>query len=177
MKDIYGIGLKEYPSSGHFNDVFIITPNRIEIFVETIWTSTKSNFQRDLNILHRSTASVKILIVNPNILKNTSLRKDFEKTRISERQRGIAISDMIDGSQILNDPEFVNVRFVEIVKELVNDVQMKKGPLISPSYIPKLKIINLKMNVVNGDLRVNCARATLYFGGFHVLLCIRRKQE
>lgn len=136
LKDLYGAGLKEYPDSGQINDVYIITPNQIEIFVENIWTSTKNNFQRDLNILHRSSANVKILIVNPDILKNDSLVREFEKTRMAERKRGIAISDMIDGSRILAEPKFVDKEFVEIVEKFVKEFKEVKDPIsVSPETI------------------------------------------
>jgi len=127
LREIYGTGLSEYPDSGHVDDVYVITPNQIEIFVENVWTSTKSNFQRDLNILHRSKADVKILIVNPKILKNESLLREFEKTKMSEIRRGVAISDMIDGSLILSPPETARNEFVEIVQGLVKEALTRKG--------------------------------------------------
>jgi len=127
LRGIYGTGLSEYPDSGQVNDVYVITPNQIEIFVENVWTSTKSNFQRDLNILHRSKADVKILIVNPKILEDGSLLREFEKTKMSEIRRGVAISDMIDGSLILSPSETANNRFVEIVQGLVEEALTRKG--------------------------------------------------
>lgn len=128
--------MKEYPNSGQINDVYVITANQIEIFVENIWTSTKSNFQRDLNILHRSSANVKILIVNPDILKDDFLVREFEKTRMAERKRGIAISDMIDGSRILAEPKFVDKEFIEIIEKLVKEVKEVKDPIsVSPETI------------------------------------------
>jgi hypothetical protein len=126
LRGMYGTGLSEYPDSGQVNDVYVITPNQIEIFVENVWTSTKSNFQRDLNILHRSKADVKILIVNPKILEDKSLLREFEKTKMSEIRRGVAISDMIDGSPILSPPETANNKFVEIVQGLVKEALTRK---------------------------------------------------
>lgn len=127
LRGIYGTGLSEYPDSGQVNDVYVITLDQIEIFVENVWTSTKSNFQRDLNILHRSKADVKILIVNPKILENVSLLREFEKTKMSEIRRGVAISDMIDGSLILSPPETANNKFIEIVQGLVKEALTRKG--------------------------------------------------
>lgn len=126
LREIYGTGLSEYPDSGQISDVYVITPDQIEIFVENIWTSTKSNFQRDLNILHRSKADVKILIVNPKILEDESLLRQFEKTKMSEIRRGVAISDMIDGSLILSPPETADNKFVGIVQGLVEEASAKK---------------------------------------------------
>ena len=140
LRGIYGTGLSEYPDSGQINDVYVISPNQIEIFVENVWTSTKSNFQRDLNILHRSKADVKILIVNPKILEDVSLLREFEKTKMSEIRRGVAISDMIDGSLVLSPPQTANNKFVEIVQGLVEEALPKKlsqkNPiLVSPETI------------------------------------------
>ncbi|MQY62268.1 hypothetical protein GH146_03140 [archaeon] len=120
---MYGSGLKEYPDSGHINDVTVVTIHGVKIFVENVWTSTKNNFERDLIILHGSDAQVKLLIVNPQILAKKNLVRSYEKTKLSERSKGVAISDMIDGSQILNDPQFVDVDFCKIVEKLVSGVR------------------------------------------------------
>jgi hypothetical protein len=119
LKEMFGTGLNEYPHGGHINDVYVTTPNFGDIFVENIWTSTKRNFEHDLIILHRSPANTKILIVNPKILKTQTLCNEFEKTRMSETGRFVAVSDMIDGSKILNDQQFIDEEFPRIVKELV----------------------------------------------------------
>ena len=126
LRGIYGTGLSEYPDSGQVTDVYVITPDQIEIFVENVWTSTKSNFQRDLNILHRSKADVKILIVNPKILEEESLLREFEKTKMSEIRLGVVISDMIDGSLFLSQYETGKNNFVEIVQRLVKEALTKK---------------------------------------------------
>jgi len=121
LRELYGAGLEEYPHGGQINDVYIITPNQRSIFIENIWTSTPGNFQRDLNIMHRSPADVKILIVNPKIIKDKKLRREFEKTRMSEIDRGISVSNMIDGLKILKDDKFLDEEFPKIVKELMNE--------------------------------------------------------
>jgi hypothetical protein len=125
LKEVYGTGLTEYPQGGQINDVYVVTQNQGEIFVENIWTSTRSNFQRDLNILHRSPANIKILIASPEIVKDGKLCREFEKTRMSETKRGIAVSNMIDGSKILNEPKFVDEEFPRIVRELVREYLSK----------------------------------------------------
>jgi hypothetical protein len=58
LKIQYGLVLKEYPDSGNIHDVKAVTNDGISVFVENVWTSDKRNFQRDLNILHRSTDKV-----------------------------------------------------------------------------------------------------------------------
>ncbi len=85
LKEMYGAGLKEYPQGGQINDVYIVTPNQGEIFVENIWTSTSYHFQRDLNILHRSPANIKILIANPMIISMNSLIFTVKNLAILDR--------------------------------------------------------------------------------------------
>lgn len=115
LRASYGSGLKEYPDSGNINDDFAVTSDGVEIFVENVWTSSKNNFYRDLNTLRNSRADVKIFVVNPEILKNALLTRDYEKAKIAERKRGTAISDLIDGSLILDDPKYVNDRFEKLL--------------------------------------------------------------
>jgi hypothetical protein len=129
LKKMYASALKEYPDAGNIADVKAVTSEGISIFVENVWTSKKSNFQRDLNILHRSPAEVKILIVNPEILREESLVREFEKTRQTEIKKGYHVSEMIDGSLILNNPQFVNIDFCRIVKELVGKARKTRSPL------------------------------------------------
>jgi len=119
LKEIFRSGLTEYPQSGNINDVYSVTGEGIRIFVEIAWTPSKSNFLRDLNILHRSTADVKIFIVNPKILQKPTLIREYIKTQNSEREKGSTVSDMIDGSLILNNSDFANGEFVQTIKKLV----------------------------------------------------------
>lgn len=123
LKATYGSGLKEYPDSGNIDDVFVMTSDGIAIFVENVWASNKNNFYRDLNILRNSEANVKIFIVNPEILKDNKLQREYEKAIISERKRGRAISNLIDGSRILTDPNFVDSNFSTIVKKLISEAR------------------------------------------------------
>jgi len=129
LKEDYGTGLTEYPHLGNVNDIYVVTSDRTVIFVENVWTSKRANFYRDLTILQRTDANVKILIVNPDILGDGKLVREYEKTRIVERKRGNAISEMIDGSKILHDSEFVNNVFSKIVKELISEAQKPKSPV------------------------------------------------
>jgi len=125
LKTLYGSALKEYPASGNIHDIKAVTSDGISIFVENVWASSKSNFQRDLTILHRSTDKVKIFIVNPKIMKSESFVREFEKTRMTEREKGFQVSDMIDGSKILTEPSYVQNEFSRIVKELVGEARKK----------------------------------------------------
>jgi hypothetical protein len=125
LRSKYGSGLKEYPDSGSINDVKVVTGDGISIFIENVWTSKKTNFDRDLNILLRSRDNVKILVVNPDILREGSLVREFQKTLMTEREKGFQVSPMIDGSKILNDPDYVQNEFGKIVAELVAEARKR----------------------------------------------------
>jgi len=91
----YGAAIDEYSDSGFEMDVFSVTISSITIMVETIWTATKQNFYRDLTIVLSSDAQIKIVIVNPMILKKEELIRYFEKIKISETKKGYSIIGML----------------------------------------------------------------------------------
>jgi len=126
LKTMYGSGLKEYPDSGSIYDIKVVTADGISIFVEIAWASEKSNFERDLNILLRSSDNVKIFIVNSEFLKDVSLVRKFEKTRITEMEKGFQVPKMVDGSRILYDPDYVKNEFCRIVAELVAEARKRR---------------------------------------------------
>jgi hypothetical protein len=121
----------------------VITPDGIEIFVENVWTSSKGNFYRDLHILRNSGAQVKIFIVNPDIINDKLFEREYDKARISERKRGIAISSLINGSMILNNPEFMDQEFTETVDKLVSLVKSPSTPKTAPKMVKHSKNILL----------------------------------
>ena len=90
LRSKYGSGLKEYPDSGSINDVKVVTGDGISIFVENVWTSKKTNFDRDLNILLRSKDNVKILVVNPEILREGSLVPEDSENTDDRKGEGIS---------------------------------------------------------------------------------------
>ena len=75
LKNWYGSGITEYPHSGHRLDNFSVTLSGISLYVEIIWSDTKSNFQRDLLMISRAESDIKIAVVNPKILKNTTKKQ------------------------------------------------------------------------------------------------------
>jgi len=119
LRRLYGSGLTEYPDSGNIHDIKVVTSDGIAIFVENVWSSSPTNFHRDLNILHRSTDRVKVFIVNPKIISDKKLAREFENSRMTEQGKGFQVSPMIDGFKILTDPDYVQNDFARIVDELV----------------------------------------------------------
>ncbi len=123
LKEVYGTGLTEYADGGQVNDICVLTPDNIKIFVEVIW---KADFEHDLIIMHNSPADIKIVIVNPEILHKERLCREFVKSKMSEIQRGVQIPDMINGELILSEPKFVDKEFVAIVGKLLEEARKKK---------------------------------------------------
>jgi hypothetical protein len=138
MLELYGTGLKEFPDSGNINDIYVVTGTGLTIFVENVWSSDKNNFYRDLNILHNSDAAIKLFIVNQAILDDEHLVREYEKARISENKKGILLSPLINGTKILNDKDFVNIKFPQIVSNLVSvqqsNVKSKKKPNVTTKH-------------------------------------------
>ena len=67
LKEWVGASIKEYPSSGHRLDIYAVTPDRISIYIEIIWSSSPQNFFRDLNLIQQSDADVKLVIASPEV--------------------------------------------------------------------------------------------------------------
>jgi hypothetical protein len=124
LRDWFGLGLEEYLSSGQELDAFSITLKGIKIMVEVIWTSSTFNFNRDTILLLRTDAHIKILIVNPEILRNESMVRDFEKTRLSEALKGIKIPPMIDGDRVLHDSNYIDNEVRNNILQLVKEFDL-----------------------------------------------------
>jgi len=116
-----GATLQEYPSSGHELDVYAMTPEGISVYVEIIWSSSKNNFFRDLNLLQTSDAKVKLVVASPEIISKKSCRREFEKVVIAQRKLGIAIhGNLIDGLKIIQRPKYMENDFKKIFFEMLD---------------------------------------------------------
>jgi hypothetical protein len=76
-----GAGITEYPHSGQKADAFHVIYNGTTIMVEIIWSDSYTHFLEDLDIIQNSDASVKIVIVNPTILKKERFLHHYDKMR------------------------------------------------------------------------------------------------
>lgn len=92
----YRVAINEYPDYGFENDVFSVIFPSLTMMVETIWTTSKQNFYRDLTIILSSDANIKIIIVNPKILEDSDFTRYFKKIKISEERKGYSIIGMLD---------------------------------------------------------------------------------
>jgi hypothetical protein len=98
LKQWYGASIDEYPSSGHELDVVGVTISGVSIYIEVIWSPSRTQVLNDMNMLQESDANVKLVIVNPEILANTQSVRDYAKVVIAQRKQGRAIwGDMLNG--------------------------------------------------------------------------------
>jgi hypothetical protein len=126
LKEWTGATLEEYPSSGHQLDVYAVTRLGISIYVEIIWTSSRSNFLRDMLMVHTSDADVKLVVVSPDILTNDEFQRQFEKVAISQRRLNFAMhGSFIDGDRILNEHDYLETELKKIVLRLINQVKVR----------------------------------------------------
>ncbi len=103
-----GYAITEYPSSGHELDCYSVTYEGIKILVEVIWTSTRTQFFEDINIMMSNSANVKIAIVNPIILQKQDLVRHYKKISIAEAEKGYLLSELIDGKRILGEENYLD---------------------------------------------------------------------
>lgn len=126
LKEWTGATLQEYPSSGHELDVFAVTPTGISIYVEIIWSSSITNFFRDMNMIQTSDANIKIVVGSPKIINREEFQRQFEKIAISQRRLNFAMhGSIIDGEKILNEPIYLTTEFKNIVFRLLNQVEIR----------------------------------------------------
>lgn len=126
LREWTGATLPEYQSSGHELDVFAVTSNGISICAEIIWTSTRSNFFRDMTLIQASDADVKLVIVSPKILRNDKYRRAFEKVAISQRRLNFAMyGEFIDGEKIITNPNYLEIEFKNMILDLLKHVQIR----------------------------------------------------
>ena len=126
LKEWTGATLQEYPSSGHELDVYAVTPTSISIYVEIIWSSSRTNFFRDMTMIQASDANVKLVVVSPKILTNEEFQRQFEKVAISQRRLNFAMhGSFIDGERILNEPDYLETELKRIVLVLLGQVKIR----------------------------------------------------
>jgi len=144
LNEWLGVSIEEYPSSGHELDVFAVTPDGISIYVEIIWSETRSNFFRDMNMIQQSDADVKLVVVNPKILNKKEYVREFSKIVVSQRKIGFKIhGELLNGQRILEEPGYLDTEFKEIVLSLITQVRSKGGyhppwAEFKPPEIPKV---------------------------------------
>ena len=126
LKEWTGATLQEYQSSGHELDVYAVTSIGISIYVEIIWSSSRTNFLRDMIMIQTSDADVKLVVVSPEILANEEFQRQFEKVAISQRRLNFAMhGSFVDGEKILNESDYLETELRKIVLRLLNQVKIR----------------------------------------------------
>ena len=130
LKEWIGATLQEYPSSGHELDNVAATLDGISIYVEAIWSGSFQNFLRDMIMISNSDANIKLVVVSPEILKNEKCQREFGKIAIAQRKLGFAMhGDLIDGTKIIEDSNYLETEFKEIIFDLMSYVR-KHGKVV-----------------------------------------------
>lgn len=144
----YGPAINEYLDSGFEMDVFSVLLPNLKIMVETIWSTSKQNFYRDLTIVLSSDAEIKIVVANPKILEDKDAVRYFERIKVSEATKGYSVIGMLgwnssDESSVLktlkNEIEQIlasrKERILDEVKRLKQEIFDEGIPL--PSVVSK----------------------------------------
>jgi hypothetical protein len=84
LNEWFGAAITEYPSTGQELDVFSINSEGVKLMIEIIWTPSLTNFLKDMVLLLRTDAHIKIPIVQSSVLQNANFVREFQKTTISE---------------------------------------------------------------------------------------------
>ncbi len=128
LKEWFGASMPEYFSVGHELDVFAVTPDGISIYVEIVWSSSKTHFLQDINMIQQSDADVKVMIGSTEVINNDAFKREFDKVVITQLRSGKTIySEILDGNKILDDVRHTNSNLKKIFKRLVNEAKAKKS--------------------------------------------------
>ena len=134
LKEWFGCSVSEYPSTGHELDAFSVTLSGVSIYVEIIWAH--SSFMKDINMIQQSHAKIKVVIAGPDVISDSSYRREFDKLVASEREKDtIFYGEMINGKRVLEDSGYVENTLKSIFSKLVEEAK----PFERKAERPKLK--------------------------------------
>jgi hypothetical protein len=121
LTEWFGVSVPEYYSSGHELDIFSATIEGSTIYIEIIWSDSRSHFLSDINMLQQSDADAKLVIASPQVLQNPEYLREYSKVVVSQRRYGKRVhGEMIDGARILSDRAYVEGPVRNLVSTLVN---------------------------------------------------------
>ncbi len=136
LKEWFGVCVPEYPSAGHELDIFGVTPEGVSIYIEIIWSPSRTHFLNDINMLQQSDADVKVAIASPEIISKEEFRREFSKVAIAQRREGqVFHGEMLNGEKILQNKGFMDSDLKGLFTQLVAQV----APLKKRPPRPKLK--------------------------------------
>jgi len=153
LKEWFGFAITEFSSSGHELDVYTVTYNGVSIYIEVIWSLSWTHFLYDMNEILHADEDVKLVIVNPEILKKKKLVDYYNKTVSSQRKLGYVIHGyLLDGKAIIDDPGFLDKEIKETIFSLVDQVK-KIDKATYASLREEKKDISINSQVINVSLR------------------------
>jgi hypothetical protein len=95
FKQTYGLALTEFIDNGFETDVSAILFPPSKIMVEVIWSPSKQNFFRDMNLVLCSDAAIKVVVANPKIFENQELTRYFDRIKMAEATKGYSYIGLI----------------------------------------------------------------------------------
>ena len=126
LKAWCGASIDEYPSSGHELDVFAVASTGVSVYIEIIWSPSRTQFLRDMNMLQQSDAGVKLAVVHPDIIADGQMVREFHKIVLAQRKQGKMIhGDLLNGQKILEDPGYVEHDLRNLIERLVTQAQTR----------------------------------------------------
>jgi hypothetical protein len=147
LKEWYGASIEEYPSSGHHLDVVSVTSSGVSIYIEIVWSLSKTQFMSDINMLQQSDADVKLVAVNPEIMANNEMDREFAKVVIAQRRQGKTIcGDLLNGQRILEDSQYVDHDLRDLIGQLVLQAQRESFVRIVEASHPRSRYETLELS-------------------------------
>lgn len=153
LRDWYGASIDEFNDSGHELDVYAITHSGLRIYTEIIWHPSLSHLKSDLLILERSDANIKVVIANPEILIRDPFVREYNKTVISQKRKGVKIwGVMINGERILSESTYIDYEIKQIFDALIEE-----SIDTDDQYNFEMELLN----IINNELSSNEVRSRL----------------
>jgi hypothetical protein len=128
LREWFGLSITEYPSSGHELDIIGMTHDGVKIYVEIVWSHSRTHFFQDMNMLQQSDAEVKVVVASPQIIKDAYMLREFTKVAVTQAEKGQCIHpEIIDGERLLSDSNYVDRQVKGVFTSLVDKVRQKPG--------------------------------------------------
>ena len=159
LKEWFGVCVQEYPSAGHELDIFGVTPEGVSIYIEIIWSPSRTHFLSDINMLQQSDADIKVAIASPEIISKDEFQREFSKLVIAKRREGqVFHGEMLNGRIILQDESYVENDLKRLLTQLVEQV----APLKKMQPRPKLKFPQPRLSDTLPDGRSDILLSNLF---------------
>lgn len=148
-QDELGATIPEHLSSGHELDIYCVTSDGITIYTEIVWSDSKAHYLSDINMMHRSSADIKIMIGSPNVIDKFG--RQYTKSVIAlRRDRYIVPDKILEGQKYLDENVLLETEFKPFIKTLIKQALIKSQ---SPYSITRY-FINRNAKSIKSDIRI-----------------------